>query len=155
MAVDDVRDASFQRPQRLLFGFAFGDLLVVVDPSWGFEADLGDRGGVDGVVQFPVSSPRQPVPFLTSRRVLDGGGAVVSGVAASRTEPGDVAGVADQERSDDGPDFLDIGHRGVRGGDRSTDQCLVGGDPGSVRPNSARTGLNTRSPLIQMRAILT
>jgi hypothetical protein len=64
--VDDVRDASFQRSEGFLLGFAFGLFLVVVDPAGGVLADLGDGGHVDGMVQHPVSSHRQPVTFLSS-----------------------------------------------------------------------------------------
>ena len=64
--VDDVGDASFQRSEGFLLGFAFGLFLVVVDAAGGVVADLGDGGHVDGMVQHPVASHRQPVFGLTT-----------------------------------------------------------------------------------------
>ena len=64
--VDDVRDASFQRSEGFFSGFAFSLFLVVVDAASGVVADLGDGGHVDGMVQHPVSSHRQPVFGLSS-----------------------------------------------------------------------------------------
>ena len=65
--VDRVGDPSFQRSEGFLFGFAFGEFLFVVDPTGGFEADLGDGGHVDGVVQFPVASQAEPMSGLATR----------------------------------------------------------------------------------------
>ena len=48
--VDGIRDASFQRSEGFLLRFAFISFLVVVDPPWGLEADLGDGGHMDGMV---------------------------------------------------------------------------------------------------------
>jgi len=56
LLVDGVGDVSFQRSEGLFLRFAFGEFLVVVDPPWGVEADLGDGGHMDGMVQSPVSS---------------------------------------------------------------------------------------------------
>ena len=55
-SVDGVGDVSFQRSECFLFGFAFGEFLVVVDPPRGWETDLGDGGHMDGMVQSPVPS---------------------------------------------------------------------------------------------------
>ncbi len=54
--VDGVRDASFQGAEGFLVRFTFGEFLVVVDPPRGVEADLGDGGHVDGMVQSPVAA---------------------------------------------------------------------------------------------------
>jgi hypothetical protein len=40
VAVDDVGDAPFQRPDGFLACFAFGDLAVVVDAAWGVVTEL-------------------------------------------------------------------------------------------------------------------
>ena len=53
---------------------------------------------------------------------------VVGGVAIPRSEPGDIPGVADEERGDDGTDPIDVGHRRLRSGHPLLDQGLVGFD---------------------------
>ena len=55
---------------------------------------------------------------------LDRGGAVVGGVAVPVPEPGDVAGVADQDRGDDRPDPEQIGHGRCGCGDGHTDPTM-------------------------------
>ncbi len=67
VAVDAVRDSSFQRPDRFFGGLAFGDLAVVVGPAFGVVAELGDGGDVDGVVEFAVASRVEPVPGSVTR----------------------------------------------------------------------------------------
>jgi hypothetical protein len=62
--IHDVRDASFQRSEGFFFGFAFSEFLVEVAAAWCVEPDLGDGSHVDGVVQFPVATQRQPMPGL-------------------------------------------------------------------------------------------
>jgi hypothetical protein len=62
--VDGVRDSPFQCPERFLFGFAFFEFAVVVAASRGVEADLGDGGHVDGMVESTVAAQREPVPGL-------------------------------------------------------------------------------------------
>ena len=67
VAVDPVRDSSFQGPDRFFRCFAFGDVAVVVGAAFGVVAELGDGGDVDGVVEFAVASRVEPVPGPVTR----------------------------------------------------------------------------------------
>ncbi len=61
VAVDAVRDPTFQGSHRFFRCLAFGDLAVVVGAAFGVVAELGDGGDVDGVVEFAVASRVEPV----------------------------------------------------------------------------------------------
>jgi hypothetical protein len=62
--VDDVGDASFQRPDGFFGGLALGEFLLVVVPALTGVAELGDGGGVVDVVEFAVPSRVEPMPPL-------------------------------------------------------------------------------------------
>ena len=61
VAVDAVRDPSFQRPDCVFGRFAFDDLAVVVGPAFAVVAELADGSDMDGVVEFAVASRVEPV----------------------------------------------------------------------------------------------
>jgi hypothetical protein len=55
LSVDGVGDAPLEGPDGFLVGLAFGDLAVEEGAAWRVrEADLGDRGDAEGVVELPV-----------------------------------------------------------------------------------------------------
>jgi hypothetical protein len=58
VAPHDVAEPSLQRPDRLAWRLAFGELAVVVGAAGTVQVtDLGDRGDVQGVVESPVAAP--------------------------------------------------------------------------------------------------
>jgi hypothetical protein len=130
--VQRVADASLERAQRLFRGRALGDLAVEEGAALAVtEPDLSHRGHVDGVVQLTVPAPREAVGLATSRRHLDGGGAVEGGEAIPAGEAGDIAGDAHHRGGHHGADTEDLGGRGLRRGhDRG--QALLGLGPLSV-----------------------
>jgi hypothetical protein len=74
------------------------------------EADLGDGGHVDGVVEAAVAPPRLPEDLSSSRGDLDRSGAVVGGEVVTAGEAGDVADVTDDDGGDDWTDSEHVGH---------------------------------------------
>src|SRR6266496_3657803 len=89
LTVDGVADAPLERAHGFLLGLALGDLAFEERAAWGVrEADLGDRGDVDGVVQLSVASPGEPMGDAPTRRHLDGGGARVGGEMITAAETG-------------------------------------------------------------------
>ena len=72
LAEDGVGHVALERPQGFPFGLALSHLALEIDPTVCSRiADLGERGDVDGVVEFSIASTREPVSDPTSRRVLD------------------------------------------------------------------------------------
>jgi hypothetical protein len=62
LSVDSVGDAPLERTHSFFLCLAFGDLAFEEGAARGVrEADLGDRGDVEGVVQLSVAAPREPV----------------------------------------------------------------------------------------------
>src|SRR6266516_3233505 len=90
LAPDRVADAPLQCAQRFLFGFALGDLALVVDASGGVVRDLGDRDEMHRVVEFAVPTRVEPVPLAGAAGRLDGCGAVVGREPLRCREPGRV-----------------------------------------------------------------
>jgi hypothetical protein len=73
---ESVAYASFEATQRLLVGFSFFGLAVVVGPAFAVaETDLGDDHHVDGVVQPAVAAPGEPEDLVVTRGDFDGRGA--------------------------------------------------------------------------------
>jgi hypothetical protein len=78
LTVEGVADAALESSQRLLGRLAFGDCAVEEGPAFAVaEADLGDGGDVDGVVELSVASrgaPRTPRwgPCRCRRRIGPG-----------------------------------------------------------------------------------
>ena len=108
VAVDDVGEASFQRPDRFLAGFAFSQFPFVEDASFGVGvAELGDGDQMQRVVEHPVASRVEPMPLPRPRGGVDGSGPVVGGVVMSGGEPGHFSGVADKVRAAGRTELLD------------------------------------------------
>ena len=62
LSVNSVGDAPLERTHSFFLRFGFGDLALEERAPWGVrEADLGDRGDVEGVVQLPVAASREPM----------------------------------------------------------------------------------------------
>jgi hypothetical protein len=116
-AVDGVGDASFQAAAGLFDGLVFGNLAaVVIAPGTGV-AGLGDGSDVDGGVELPVPSSREPVGLLVAARDVDRCGARVAGVVLLVGKAANVAGQSEDIRGGEEPDALDLGERGAAGGD--------------------------------------
>src|SRR5690349_12837769 len=97
LSVDGVADVALQRSECFAFGLALGDPPLKVGASFGSGlADLADGGHVQGVVEVTVAALREPVHDAPAGGELDGGGAVVGGVAVPVGEPADVTAVADE-----------------------------------------------------------
>ena len=54
LPVNDVGDAAFQGSDGFLACLAFGQFLLVVVAAFTGVAELGDRGDVEGMVEFAV-----------------------------------------------------------------------------------------------------
>ena len=67
MSVDGVADASFEGAQRFFGGFALGLFAEVVDAPDGGVGDLGEGGGVEGVVELTIPSGIEPVAGVGAR----------------------------------------------------------------------------------------
>jgi hypothetical protein len=131
--VDGLGDLTLEGPQGFLGALALVELASVVGPSRGVVADLGHGGDVESAVELPVAARVEPVTLLGSAGRGDGGAARVAGVAAAGREPVDVAGVAEDDRGAEGPDAVNIGHRGARYQD-GFDDAFVNGDELAVEP---------------------
>jgi hypothetical protein len=113
LSIDGIADAPLEGAHGFFLGLALGDLALEERAAGRVrEADLGDRGDVDGVVQLPVASPGEPVRDPPTRGHLDGGGAGVGGEVVLAGETADVAGVFDEHGGDDRADPENVGQRG-------------------------------------------
>src|ERR1700677_794079 len=96
LAEDGVGDLALEGPQGFALGLALRHLALEVDPTIRSRiADLGERGDVNGVVEFPIASTREPVSDATSRGVLDRCHARIGGEVIPVGESLNVAGVTD------------------------------------------------------------
>lgn len=112
LAVDGIADTPFERTHGFLLGLALGDLALEERATRRVrEADLGDRGDVDGMVQLPVAPPGEPMGDPPTRGHLDGRGAGLGREVIPAAKTGDVAGIADEHRGDDRSDPEDLGER--------------------------------------------
>jgi hypothetical protein len=75
LSVDGIGDAPLERTHGFFLGLAFGDLALEERAARGMrEADLGDRGDVEGVVELSVSPSREPMGegwHLRPRQLFD------------------------------------------------------------------------------------
>ncbi len=67
LSVDDVGDASFQCSDSFLRRFALSQFLLVVIATLARVSELGDRGDVEGMVEFAVPSRVEPMPLVVPR----------------------------------------------------------------------------------------
>ena len=80
----------------------------VVLPAFGIDAELGDRGDVDHVVDPTVPGPRQPLAVLLTRGRVERCGPGPGCEAVAVGEPGDVADIGRDPRCDDGTDAVGL-----------------------------------------------
>ena len=66
LPVDDVRDPSFQCSDGFLAGLAVSQFLLVVVTALTWVAELGDRGDMEDMVEFAVSSRVEPMPVVVA-----------------------------------------------------------------------------------------
>src|SRR5580692_10184292 len=110
LAEDGVGDLALERPQSLPLGLAFSNLALEIDPTICSRiADLGECGDVDGVVEFPVASTREPVSDPTSRRVLYGSHTRVGSEVVPGGEAPNVARVTNHHAGNDRAHAIDLG----------------------------------------------
>jgi hypothetical protein len=64
--VDHVGQLPLERPDGLEGLLALGEFAVVVVPAGAVVADLGDRGGVDDLVELAVAAPVEPVTVVVT-----------------------------------------------------------------------------------------
>jgi hypothetical protein len=95
--------------------------------------DLGHGADVEGPVELAVPAWVEPVPVLQRARRGDGCGGVVAGEVAGVGEPGDVCGVAEDDRRAQGADAVHVGDCGSRGEDGFGDP-LVERDELAIEP---------------------
>jgi hypothetical protein len=75
-SVDDVGEASLQRPAGLGWGLAFGELAQVVVAAETGVAGLADRDGMQGGVELAVAAGVEPVALLVAAGGVQGAVAV-------------------------------------------------------------------------------
>jgi hypothetical protein len=107
LSIDGVGDPSFETPQRFQGLLALGSLAPVVGPAVGVDAELGDGGDVDDVVDASVAGPGEPVPVLLTGGRVEWGGAGPGREPVAVGEPGDVADRRQDARCDDRADAVD------------------------------------------------
>ena len=90
VAVDGVRQPSFQTAQGFLMALPRRAFALVIGLSGGVAADLGDRHDVQTEVELAVPGPRKSMAHDITRGHLDRGGAGVGGERRRGGEPGDV-----------------------------------------------------------------
>src|SRR6266566_9817034 len=106
-AIDDLRQLALEAAQSLPRRLVLGKLALVVVPTEPGVHRLDASGQVQGVVERPVSVPREAVPGDFAARDLDGGRARVAGEGIVRPEAVDVADVAQDLRREDVADAED------------------------------------------------
>ena len=67
LAIDRVGDPALEAAHCFHGLLALGSFASVVGPSFGVEAELGDRSDVDHVIDSPVAGPGEPVSVLLTR----------------------------------------------------------------------------------------
>src|SRR5215210_5087353 len=67
---DGVADAPFEAPQRLLAGFALGDLLAVIDSAPNVRPSLAGGAHVPGLAPLALAGQREPVAHHLPARCL-------------------------------------------------------------------------------------
>src|SRR5918995_5913221 len=98
LSVDDVGESAFQRSDRLLLRLPFFELPLVQHPAFGaWLAELADGDEMQRMVEHPVASRVETMPFLPAGGDFDGRRRVVGRIMVSRPEPGHIAGVSDQQ----------------------------------------------------------
>lgn len=115
--VDHVRELALQGTHRLAASLAPVHTPLEVGPAGTVVGELAEGDDVDGSVEPPVATTRQPVDPPVGGRRLDRGGARVAGEVATSREPGHVAGMPDDDGSQHGPDAHDLGQTRARSGD--------------------------------------
>src|SRR4051794_36872245 len=108
---DRVADASLERAERFLLGFAFSNFAVVVDAAQCVVRDLGDRDEMHRVVQFAVPAGVERVPDTRPAGRFDRRGAVVGREPRSGCESVRVTDVSEDQPGDDRPDPMDLDQR--------------------------------------------
>jgi len=113
LAIDRVRDPALEAADRFHGLLACGSFASVVDPSLGVEAELGDRGDVDHVVDPPVPSSGESVAVLFTGGGIKGGGAGPGREPVPVGEACDVADVGEDPGRHDRSDAVKVHQSGV------------------------------------------
>jgi hypothetical protein len=94
MAVDDVAEPAFQAAQGFFVALTLGASALVVGPSCGLVADLGNRHDVPGGVQLTVPGSGQSVSLDVAGGGFEGRDAAVGAERGSEAEATDAGGAS-------------------------------------------------------------
>ena len=135
LAVNHVRQASFQAPQRFLVAFPGGALAPVVGPSGAVALKLGDGHDVQAGVQLTIPGPGKTVTHHVAGGDFDGGGAGVGSERGWGPKAGDVSDPAKDLSGGQVADAAELGQRGPAGRHGVTDPGGGGGDASVQMPD--------------------
>jgi len=128
--VDAVGDVAFEVADGFFGGFASGELFLVVGVSFAVgSADLGEGGGVEGLVESAVSSSVESVSDGSSAAGFEGCCAVGHGELGFGGVAGGVSDLADDLGGGEVSDAVDLGEGGAAGFDQGFD---LGGEFGDL-----------------------
>jgi len=87
---------------------AGGPLTSVLSAAFGVQAELGDRGDVNAVVDASVPGLGQAVSVLLARGCIQECGAGPGSESVAVGEPGDVTDIGEDPGGDDGTDAMNV-----------------------------------------------
>jgi hypothetical protein len=132
LAVDHVGQPPFEAAQGLSVTLACGAFALVVGPTGGVPAELGDGHDVQAGVQLPIPGAGQAMTDDVAGGHFDRCGAVERGERGGGAEAGDRADSGEDLAGQQGADAVELG-QGASGSRDGRCDVLIGGGDASIQ----------------------